>query len=111
MVPRKGLEAFLLTAFARLDLVLESAEVVANLEAPNAVLRCLVQLDMGEMIGRDLEGFRGWREVSKLATGIAGLEDMGRMYYKPGGGRVLVSVHVKQDDKEQRRHLERLRPL
>ena len=27
---------------------------------------------------------------------------MGRIYYKPGGNRVLVSVHVKQDDKEQR---------
>ena len=36
---------------------------------------------------------------------------MGRIYYKPDGNRVLVSVHVKQDDKEQRRHIERLRSV
>lgn len=109
--PRRGLEGFLATAFGRLDLVLDTVEVVANLDSPSAVLRCLVQIDMGDRVGQDLEGLRGWRKVSKLATGIAGSEDMGRVYYKPGGGRVLVSVHIKQDDKEQRRHLERLRPL
>ena len=68
-----------------------------------------MQIDMGELLGKDLEGMRGWREVSKIGTGIAGSEDMGRIYYKPGGNRVLVSVHVKQDDKEQRRHVKRLR--
>jgi predicted RNA binding protein YcfA (HicA-like mRNA interferase family) len=36
---------------------------------------------------------------------------MGRIYYKPDGNRVLVSVHVKRDDKEQRRHIEKLRVL
>jgi hypothetical protein len=40
---------------------------------------------------------RGWREASKLATGIAGSEDMGRIYYKPDGDRVLVSVHVRYE--------------
>lgn len=75
------------------------------------MIRCLVQIDMGEIVGKDLEGMRGWREVSRLATGIAGSEDMGRIYYKPDGNRVLVSVHVKQDDKEQRRHIERLRSV
>ncbi|WP_186329069.1 hypothetical protein [Arthrobacter sp. U41] len=40
---------------------------------------------------------------------LHGSEDMGRIYYEPDGDRVLVSVHVKQDDMEQRRHIERLR--
>ena len=96
-------------AFLRLTFVLDSVEVLANLDAPASVLRVLTQIDMGVLLGKDLEGFRGWREVSKLATGIAGSEDMGRIYYKPDGSQVLVSVHVKQDEKEQRRHIERLR--
>jgi hypothetical protein len=99
------------SAFARLVFVLDSVEVLANLEAPASVLRCLVRIDMGEVVGKDLEGIRGWREVSKLATGISGSEDMGRVYYKPDGERVLVSVHVKKDAKEQRRHIELLRSI
>ena len=109
LAPRKGVSGFLDTAFARLTFVLDSVEVLANFEAPASALRALVQIDMGELLGKDLEGMRGWREVSKIATGIVGSEDMGRIYYKPGGNRVLVSVHVKQDDKEQRRHVARLR--
>jgi hypothetical protein len=109
LAPRRGVPGFLDSAFARLTFVLDSVEVLANLEAPASVLRCLVQIDMGELVGKDLEGMRGWREVSKLATGIAGSEDMGRIYYKPDGSRVLVSVHVKQDEKEQRRHIKKLR--
>jgi hypothetical protein len=111
LAPRRGVPGFLDSAFARLAFVLDSVEVLANLEAPSSALRCLVQIDMGELVGKDLEGMRGWREVSKLATGIAGSEDMGRIYYKPDGERVLVSVHVKHDDKEQRRHIERLRTI
>lgn len=111
VAPRRGVSGFLDSAFARLAFVLDSVEVMANLEAPMAVLRCLVQIDMGTLVGKDLEGLRGWREVSKLATGIPGSEDMGRIYYRPDGHRVLVSVHIKQDDKEQRRHLEKLRLL
>lgn len=34
---------------------------------------------------------------------------MGRIHYKSDGGRVLVSVHVKQDDKL--RQIERLRSI
>jgi hypothetical protein len=52
---------------------------------------------------------RGWFEVKNLATGIAGSQRLGRIYYKPDGQRVLVSVHIKQDEKQQRRHIERLR--
>jgi len=111
LAPRRGVPGFLDSAFARLVFVLDSVEVLANLEAPASVLRCLVQIDMGELVGKDLKGMRGWREVSRLATGIAGSEDMGRIYYKPDGSRVLVSVHVKQDEKEQRRHIERLRSV
>ncbi|NHW46096.1 hypothetical protein HAV21_04215 [Paenarthrobacter sp. MSM-2-10-13] len=111
IAPRRGVPGFLDTAFARLSFVLDSVEVLANIDAPASVLRALVQIDMGQIVGKDLEGIRGWREVSKLATGIAGSEDMGRVYYKPDGNCVLVSVHVKQDDKEQRRHIERLRSL
>jgi hypothetical protein len=85
--------------------------VLANLETSASMLRCLVQIDMGELVGKDLKGMHGWREVSKLATGIAGSEDMGRIYYKPDGNRVLVSVHVKQNEKEQRRHIEKLRSV
>jgi hypothetical protein len=36
---------------------------------------------------------------------------MGRIYYRPDGNRVLVNVHVKRDDKEQRRHLDKLRAV
>ncbi|WP_421093640.1 hypothetical protein [Pseudarthrobacter sp. CC4] len=111
VAPRRGVLGFLDTAFSRLTFVLDSMEVLANLDAPASLLRSLVQIDMGENVGKDLEGLRGWREVSKLATGVAGSEDMGRIYYKPDGAQVLVSVHVKQDDKEQRRHLERLRSI
>ena len=109
--PRRGVVGFLDTAFARLAFVLDSVEVIADLEAPASIVRTLVQIDMGTNLGRDLEGLRGWREVSKLATGVSGSEDMGRIYYKPDGNRVLVSVHVKRDDKEQRRHIEKLRAV
>jgi hypothetical protein len=111
IAPRRGVPGFLDSTFARLTFVLDSVEVLANLDAPTAVMRSLLRIDIGEIIGKDLESARGWREVSKLATGIAGSEDMGRVYYKPDGNRVLVSVHVKQNDKEQRRHIERLRSL
>jgi hypothetical protein len=111
IAPRRGVSGFLDSAFARLTFVLDSVEVLANLDAPASVLRVLTQIDMGELLGKDLEGIRGWREVSKLATGIAGSEDMGRIYYKPDGSEVLVSVHVKQDEKEQRRHIDRLRSV
>ena len=109
LAPRVGVSGFLDAAFARLTFVLDSVEVLANFETPASALRALVQIDMGELLGKDLEGIRGWREVPKIATGIAGSEDMGRIYYKPGGNRVLVSVHIKQDEKEQRRHVKRLR--
>jgi hypothetical protein len=106
--PRAGVYGFLDMAFTRLTLVLDSVEVLANFEAPASALRILVQIDMGDPIGKDLQGVRGWREVSKIATGIPGSEDKGRIYYKPGGNRVLVSIHLKQNDKEQRRHVKRL---
>lgn len=111
LAPRRGVLGFLDTVFSRLVFVLDGAEVLANVEAPASFFRSLVQIDMGENIGKDLEGIRGWREISKLSTGIAGSEDMGRLYYKPDGNRVLVSVHIKQDDKEQRRHIERIRSI
>jgi len=109
--PRLGVVGFLDTAFARLVFVLDSVEVIADLEAPASIVRTLVQIDMGENLGKDLESLRGWREVSKLATGISDSGSMGRIYYKPDGNRVLVNVHVKRDDKEQRRHLEKLRAV
>ncbi len=111
VAPQGGVIGFLGIVFARLKFVQDSIEVLADFESPVSAVRKLVQLDMGEMLGKDLEGLRGWREVSKIATGISGSEDMGRIYYKPDGNRVLVSVHIKQDDKEQRRHVERLRSL
>lgn len=111
LAPRRGVLGFLDTVFSRLVFVLDGAEALANVEAPASFFRSLVQIDMGENIGKDLEGIRGWREISKLSTGIAGSEDMGRLYYKPDGNRVLVSVHIKQDDKEQRRHIERIRSI
>lgn len=72
-------------------------------------MRALAEIDSGRLVGKDLEGMSGWFEVTKLATGIAGSERLGRIYYKPDGRRVLVSVHIKQDDKQQRHHIERLR--
>jgi hypothetical protein len=63
-----------------LEFVLDSFEVIADLEAAASIIRTLVQIDMGENVGRDLEGLRGWREVSKLATGTADRGGMGRIY-------------------------------
>ena len=106
---RGGVVEFLPQAFGRLEFVLDSVDVIANLESPAATIRALTEIDSGRLVGKDLEGMRGWYEVTKLATGIAGSEDLGRIYYKPDGQRVLVSVHIKQDEKQQRRHIERLR--
>lgn len=109
--PQRGLEGFLASAFPRIDFVLDSVEVVANLESPAAILRELVRVDTGERTGKDLAGIRGWREVAKIATGIPGRLDMGRLYYRPDGNRVIVCVHVKRNDKEQDRLIRKLAEL
>jgi hypothetical protein len=106
---RGGVVEFLASAFNRLEFVLDAVDVIANLESPAPTMRALSEIDAGEVIGKDLEGMRGWFEVKNLATGIAGSQRLGRIYYKPDGQRVLVSVHIKQDEKQQRRHIERLR--
>ncbi|WP_076263832.1 hypothetical protein [Intrasporangium flavum] len=106
---RGGVVEFLANAFTRLEFILDSIEVLANLESPARTLRALSEIDAGEVIGRDLEGMRGWFEVKNVATGVAGSQRLGRIYYKPNGPTVLVSVHIKQDEKQQRRHIERLR--
>lgn len=106
---RGGVVEFLPQAFGRLEFVYDSVDVIANLESPAATMRALMEIDSGRLVGKDLEGMRGWYEVTKVATGIAGSEGLGRIYYKPDGQRVLVSVHIKQDEKQQRRHIERLR--
>ena len=85
--------------------------VLANLEAPASVLRCLVQIDMGEVVGKDLKGVRGWREVSKLATGIAGSEDMGPDLLQAGRRSRFGERACQAKRKEQRRHIERLRSV
>ncbi|MFC7259674.1 hypothetical protein [Streptomyces lutosisoli] len=106
---RGGVIEFLPQAFSRLEFVLDAVDVIANLDSPASTMRALAEIDSGRLVGKDLEGMRGWFEVTKLATGIAGSERLGRIYYKPDGQRVLVSVHIKQDDEQQRRHIERLR--
>lgn len=106
---RGGVVEFLAIAFSRIQFVLDSVDVIANLESPAPTMRALSDIDAGQVIGKDLEGMRGWFEVKNLATGIAGSQRLGRIYYKPDGQRVLVSVHIKQDEKQQRRHIERLR--
>ncbi|MGY1453673.1 hypothetical protein [Streptomyces sp. SS8] len=106
---RGGVIEFLPQVFSRLEFVLDAVDVIANLESPASTMRALAEIDSGRLIGKDLEGMRGWYEVTKLATGIAGRDRLGRIYYKPDGQRVLISVHIKQDDKRQRRHIERLR--
>lgn len=108
-VRRGGVAEFIPLAFRRLEFVLDSVDVIANLDSPASAMQVLAQIDAGHLVGKDLEGIRGWYEVTKIATGIAGSEDLGRIYYKPDSGSVVVSVHVKQDDKQQRRHIERLR--
>lgn len=106
---RGGVIEFLPQAFSRLEFVLDAVDVIANLDSPASMMRALAEIDSGHLVGKDLEEMRGWFEVTKLATGVAGSERLGRIYYKPDGQRVLVSVHVKQDDQQQRRHIERLR--
>ncbi|MEV7810299.1 hypothetical protein AB0P05_06120 [Streptomyces flaveolus] len=108
---RGGVIEFLPQAFSRLEFVLDAVDVIANLDSPAPTMRALAEIDSGRLVGRDLEGMRGWYEVTKLATGITGSERLGRIYYKPDGQRVLVSLHITQDDKQQRRHIERLRAL
>ncbi|GAA1805628.1 hypothetical protein [Nostocoides veronense] len=106
---RGGVVEFLAIAFNRIQFVADSVDVIANLESPAPTMRALSDIDKGEVIGKDLKGMRGWFEVKNLATGIAGSQRLGRIYYKPDGQRVLVSLHIKQDEKQQRRHIERLR--
>ncbi|MET7983160.1 hypothetical protein [Streptomyces sp. NPDC005281] len=106
---RGGVIEFLPQVFSRLEFVLDAVDVIANLDSPTSTMRALAEIDSGHFAGKDLEGMRGWFEVTKSATGIAGSERLGRIYYKPDGQKVLVSVHVKQDDQQQRRHIERLR--
>jgi hypothetical protein len=106
---RGGVAEFLPTAFTRLDFILDAVDVIANLESPSSAMRALADIDSGQVVGNDLEGMPGWFEVPRLATGIAGSQRLGRIYYKPNGGRVLVSVHIKQDEKQQKRHIDRLR--
>ncbi|GAA3539374.1 hypothetical protein [Nocardioides daeguensis] len=108
---RGGVIEFLPQVFGRLEFVLDSVDVIANLESPAPTMRALAEIDAGRLVGKDLEGIRGWFEVPKLSTGIAGSEALGRIYYKPDGQRVLVSVHIKQDEKQQRRPIERLRSI
>ncbi|MEO5535833.1 MAG: hypothetical protein ABIR17_11970 [Pseudolysinimonas sp.] len=109
--PPRGVVAWVLSSFPRLEFVLDSLDELVAFEATQGLNRVLVEIDSGDSVGRDLEGVFGWREVSKVATGIAGREDMGRVYYRPGGGRVLVCVHIKRNDKEQTRQLRRLAAL
>ncbi|MFC0681763.1 hypothetical protein ACFFGH_28360 [Lysobacter korlensis] len=109
--PQRGVPGFIERSFQRLEFVLDSLDALEDFSNPAAALRVLFQIDTGDMVGKDLEGIRGWREVSKVATGNAGQEDLGRIYYLPGGPRVLVSVHIKQDDKQQQRHIGRLARL
>lgn len=110
-IPPRGLIAFVQSAFPRLTFVLDSIETLERFEAPQALVRALVEIDKGEMVGEDLEGISGWREVSKIATGVAGSESLGRVYYRPDGQHVYVCVHIKQDDKEQTRLVRRLATL
>ncbi|MEV0975271.1 hypothetical protein [Streptomyces sp. NPDC049915] len=83
--------------------------MIANLDSPASTMKALAEIDSGRPVGKDLSGMRGWFEVTELATGIAGSERLGRIFYKPDGQRVLASVHIEQDEKEQRHHIERLR--
>ncbi|MFI1652737.1 hypothetical protein ACH4XT_38210 [Streptomyces avidinii] len=106
---RGGVIEFLPQAFSRLEFVLDAVDVIANIDSPASTMRALAEIDSGHLVGKGLEGMRGWYEVTKLATGIAGSQRLGRIYYKPDGQRVLVSVHIDQGDKQQRRHVERLR--
>ncbi|MFI1710892.1 hypothetical protein [Streptomyces griseoruber] len=106
---RGGVIDFLPRAFSRLEFVLDAVDVIANLDSPASTMKALAEIDSGRPVGKDLSGMRGWFEVTELATGIAGSERLGRIYYKPGGQRVLVSVHIEQDEKQQRHHIERLR--
>jgi hypothetical protein len=106
---RGGVAEFLPLAFTRLEFILDAVDVIANFESPSSAMRALAEIDAGQLIGKDLEGMPGWFEVTRVATGIAGSQRLGRIYYKPDGGRVLVSVHIKQDEKQQKRHIDRLR--
>lgn len=108
---RGGVAEFVPLAFNRVEFVLDAVEAICNLESPAPTMRALAEIDAGKLVGKDLEGLRGWFEVANVATGIAGSQRLGRIYYKPDGARVLVSVHVKQDEKQQKRHIERLRTL
>lgn len=108
--PRRwGVTEFLPQAFSRLEFVLDAVDVIANLDSPASTMKALAEIDSGRPVGKVLSGMRGWFEVTKLATGVAGSERLGRIYYKPDGRRVLVSVHIEQDEKDQRHHIERLR--
>ena len=107
----RGLEGYLQHAFHRLSFFDDSIDQLATLVKPSSALRILFQIDTGQVIGKDVVELSGWREISKVATGIPGREMSARIYYKPDGDKVVVSLHLKEDDKQQRRHIERLKNL
>jgi len=108
---KQGVEGYLSSGFPRINFIDDSVEQLANLSKPSAALRVIMQIDTGQVIGKDVAGLRGWREISKIATGISGREMSARVYYRPSGEQVDVSVNLKLDDKQQRRHIERLNKI
>ncbi|MEW1960693.1 hypothetical protein [Kineococcus sp. NPDC059986] len=99
--------------FNRLDLhetTLDAFTDLKQFRALSHLVRVLVDLDTKKLAGEKCEGYADVHEVRGIYTGLKGSERMGRLYYRPDleADRLLVFVHRKKDDKDQREFLEKI---
>jgi hypothetical protein len=109
---RPNLERFLTNALSNCRMDDDSIEELSKFHRPGKALRELIRIDQDDpQVGskaNSIKGHPGWLELSKIHTGASGNSDMGRIYYKrqPDGAFQTI-VHLKKDDKEQRRFFDR----
>ncbi|GAB2857791.1 hypothetical protein [Nocardioides pacificus] len=108
---RPDLDRFLDKLFSRCDLDEESIEELFKFGRTDKVVHELMRIDATDpQLDRRLkmvQGYPGWRELSKINTGGSANGPMGRIYFRPHAGGVETVVHLKKDNDEQKRFMAR----
>ena len=108
---RPNLERFLSKLFKRCVLDRESADTLLEFERPAKAVREIMRIDDDDpqlkAVAKKVKGYDRWWELSNVHTGASGKSAMGRIYFRPHDGDVIVVVHRKKDGDEQRRFMER----
>lgn len=107
-IPKRGVEGFLDQSFRRIQFIDQSIETILDFEDSREVLSFLVDIERKTAIATGKTAIGNWWKGPHLFTGIKGRENMGRIYYIDIGERVLVSVYLKKDAREQDRHFRKL---